>query len=296
LRDKIPRIRETDDNRDNSPDGHEGVSLDKVDFTYPGRLSQVIRGVSMQASSLLRQISPQPTNNYQISSGQFVAFVGHSGCGKSTLISLLERYYDPTSGEIRLGDENIQNFSPKTYRSQMSLVQQEPVLFQGTVSENIALGALQTPTEEEIYDAAKQANAYDFIISLPQGFNTPAGKHGTSFSGGQRQRIAIARALIRRPKVLLLDEATSALDTQSERLVQAALDTAGKMDGRTTIAVAHRLSTIRDADVIYVFANGKVIEVGSHTELQRQKGVYYEMCLAQSLDKSVDTDRADISS
>jgi ATP-binding cassette subfamily B (MDR/TAP) protein 1 len=177
----------------------------------------------------------------------------------------------------------------------LSLVQQEPVLFQGTVSENIALGALKTPTEEEIYDAAKQANAYDFITSLPQSFNTPAGKQGTSFSGGQRQRIAIARALIRRPKVLLLDEATSALDTQSERLVQAALDKAGKMDGRTTIAVAHRLSTIRDADVIYVFANGKVIEVGTHIELQRQKGVYYEMCLAQSLDQSVDTDGGDIS-
>ncbi|KAL3495734.1 P-loop containing nucleoside triphosphate hydrolase protein [Aspergillus germanicus] len=279
LRDKIPRIRETDENKDNSPDGHEGVSLNQVNFTYPGRSSQVIRGASMQ-----------------ISSGQFAAFVGHSGCGKSTLISLLERYYDPTSGEVRLGDENIRNFLPKTYRSQLSLVQQEPVLFQGTVSENIALGALKTPTEEEIYDAARQANAYDFITSLPQGFNTPAGKQGTSFSGGQRQRIAIARALIRRPKVLLLDEATSALDTQSERLVQAALDKAGKMDGRTTIAVAHRLSTIRDADVIYVFANGNIIEVGSHIELQQQKGVYYEMCLAQSLDKSVDTDGGDISS
>ncbi|KAL2819147.1 P-loop containing nucleoside triphosphate hydrolase protein [Aspergillus granulosus] len=279
LRDKIPRIRETDENRDNSPDGHEGVALDQVDFTYPGRSSQVIRGVSMQ-----------------IAPGQFTAFVGHSGCGKSTLISLLERYYDPTSGKIRLGDENIQNFSPKRYRTQLSLVQQEPVLFQGTVTENIALGALETPTEEEIHDAAKQANAYDFIISLPQGFNTPTGKQGTSFSGGQRQRIAIARALIRRPKVLLLDEATSALDTQSERLVQSALDTAGKMDGRTTIAVAHRLSTIRDADVIYVFANGKIIESGSHAELQQKRGVYHEMCLAQSLDKAVDTDGGEISS
>ncbi|KAL3467823.1 P-loop containing nucleoside triphosphate hydrolase protein [Aspergillus heterothallicus] len=279
LRDKIPRIRETDENKDNSPDEHEGIALDKVGFTYPGRSSQVIQGVSMQ-----------------ISSGQFAAFVGHSGCGKSTLISLLERYYDPTSGEIRLGDESIRNFSPKRYRAQLSLVQQEPVLFQGTVTENIALGALEPPTEEEIHDAAKQANAYDFIISLPQGFNTPVGKQGTSFSGGQRQRIAIARALIRRPKVLLLDEATSALDTQSERLVQSALDKAGKTDGRTTIAVAHRLSTIRDADVIYVFGNGKVIESGSHMELQQQKGVYYEMCLAQSLDKAVDMDGGEISS
>lgn len=224
----------------------------------------------------------------QIPSGQFVAFVGHSGCGKSTLISLLERYYDPTSGEIRLGDQNIQNFSPKLYRAQMSLVQQEPVLFQGTVMENIAQGALSEPTEDEIHEAAKQANAYDFISSLPQGFNTPSGKQGTSFSGGQRQRIALARALIRRPKLLLLDEATSALDTQSERIVQAALDKVGKMDGRTTIAVAHRLSTIRDADVIYVFGDGKIIEVGTHTELQQQRGLYWQMCLAQSLDKSVE--------
>ncbi|KAL4787930.1 P-loop containing nucleoside triphosphate hydrolase protein [Aspergillus varians] len=271
LRDKSPRIRVTDENKDKGPDGHDGVSLDNVGFTYPGRSSLVIRGVSMQ-----------------IPSGQFAAFVGHSGCGKSTLISLLERYYDPTSGRIRLGDENIQKFSPKLYRAQISLVQQEPVLFQGTVTENIALGALSNPTEDDIHEAAKQANAYDFIISLPQGFNTPGGKQGSSFSGGQRQRIALARALIRRPKLLLLDEATSALDTQSERLVQAALDKVGKMDGRTTIAVAHRLSTIRDADVIYVFADGRVIEVGSHTELQQQRGVYYQMCLAQSLDRSVE--------
>ncbi|KAL2862730.1 ABC transporter ATP-binding protein [Aspergillus lucknowensis] len=271
LRDRIPRIRETKENLNKDPGGHEGVTLDRVEFTYPGRASLVIRGVSMK-----------------IPSGKFAAFVGHSGCGKSTLISLLERYYDPTSGEIRLGDENIQNFSPKRYRAQLSLVQQEPVLFQGTVTENISLGALDEPTEDEIHEAAKQANVYDFIISLPQGFNTPAGKQGTSFSGGQRQRIALARALIRRPRVLLLDEATSALDTQSERLVQAALDKVGKMDGRTTIAVAHRLSTIRDADIIYVFRDGKVIEVGSHTELQQQRGVYHQMCLAQSLDKSVE--------
>jgi ATP-binding cassette subfamily B (MDR/TAP) protein 1 len=227
----------------------------------------------------------------KISPGQFAAFVGHSGCGKSTLISLLERYYDPISGAIQLGDESIEKFSPILYRAQMSLVQQEPVLFQGTVTENISLGALESPTDDEIHEAAKQANAYDFIISLPQGFNTPCGKQGTSFSGGQRQRIALARALIRRPKVLLLDEATSALDTQSERLVQAALDKVGKIDGRTTIAVAHRLSTIRDADIIFVFTNGKIIEVGSHVELQQQRGIYYQMCLAQSLDRSMEKER-----
>ncbi|KAL4958072.1 P-loop containing nucleoside triphosphate hydrolase protein [Aspergillus filifer] len=269
LRDRVPQIRVTDENKDMGPDGQKDITLDHVDFSYPGRSATVIQDISTR-----------------IPAGQFAAFVGHSGCGKSTLISLLERYYDPTSGEIRLGDANIKSFSPHLYRSQMSLVQQEPVLFQGTVAENISLGALSDPTEAEIHEAAKQANAYDFIISLPEGFNTPAGKLGTSFSGGQRQRIALARALIRRPKLLLLDEATSALDTQSERIVQAALDKVGKLDGRTTIAVAHRLSTIRDADIIYVFAEGKILEVGTHTELQARRGLYYDMCLAQSLDRT----------
>ncbi|KAI9368084.1 P-loop containing nucleoside triphosphate hydrolase protein [Aspergillus egyptiacus] len=285
LRDKTPQVRVTDDNKDIGPDGHEGMTLDQVQFSYPRRSSLVINGVSMQ-----------------IPRGQFAALVGPSGCGKSTLISLLERYYDPTSGAILQGTENIRSFSPKHYRAQISLVQQEPVLFQGTVAENISLGALSLslpptnantstankPSEAEIHSAAKQANAYDFIISLPEGFNTPCGKQGSAFSGGQRQRIALARALIRRPKLLLLDEATSALDTQSETLVQAALEKVGKVDGRTTIAVAHRLSTIRDADVIYVLGNGEVVERGSHAELQRQRGVYYQMCLAQSLDKSLE--------
>ncbi|KAL4807614.1 P-loop containing nucleoside triphosphate hydrolase protein [Aspergillus unguis] len=274
LRDKVPRIRVTEENKDNGPDGLEGLSLENVEFEYPARQAPVIKDVSMQ-----------------IPPSQFIALVGPSGCGKSTLISLLERYYDPTSGTISLGNKNIQSLSPKLYRSQISLVQQEPVLFQGTITENISLGSLSSPPtnqEEEIHAAAKQANAYDFIISLPQGFNTPCGKSGMSFSGGQRQRIALARALIRRPKLLLLDEATSALDTQSEKLVQAALERAGKEDGRTTVAVAHRLSTIRDADVIYVFGEGRVLEMGGHEELVGRKGVYYQMCLAQSLDRSVD--------
>lgn len=179
--------------------------------------------------------------------------------------------------------------SPRLYRSHLSLVQQEPVLYQGSVRENISLGssADAPPSEKAIHEACRQANALEFIESLPQGLETPCGSRGLSFSGGQRQRIAIARALIRNPRVLLLDEATSALDTQSERLVQAALDDAASTEGRTTIAVAHRLSTIRHADSIYVFADGKVMESGDHEQLQRLKGRYYEMCLAQSLDKAV---------
>ncbi len=218
-----------------------------------------------------------------IEAGQFVAFVGASGCGKSTLVSLLERFYDPTSGRICLSNKNIVQMSPQLYRGHISLVQQEPTLYSGSVSENVSLGLDFEPSEEQIKEACRKANALDFVISLPEGMDTSCGSRGTQFSGGQRQRLAIARALIRNPKLLLLDEATSALDTQSERLVQAALDEAALT--RTTIAVAHRLSTIRHADMIFVVDNGRIAEMGTHVELQRQKSMYYEMCLSQSLDK-----------
>lgn len=174
--------------------------------------------------------------------------------------------------------------SPKLYRNYMSLVQQEPTLYPWSVRENIALGLQYDPTDEEIFDACRQANALEFVSSLPEGLATSCGSKGLQFSGGQRQRIAIARALIRRPRLLLLDEATSALDTQSERIVQQTLDQAAS--SRTTIAVAHRLSTIKHADVIFVFANGKIAEIGTHEELQRLQGRYYEMCVAQSLDRA----------
>ena len=166
----------------------------------------------------------------------------------------------------------------------MSLVQQEPILYQGSVRENICLGLNTDPPEDQLREACRQANALDFVQSLPESFNTPCGTRGIQFSGGQRQRIAIARAMIRNPRLLLLDEATSALDTQSERVVQLVLDEAAST--RTTIAVAHRLSTIKNADVIFVFANGRIAEKGTHAELQRLRGRYYEMCVAQSLDQA----------
>ena len=200
------------------------------------------------------------------------------------MISLLERYYDPTSGQILVGDQDIRDLSPRLYRDHLALVQQEPVLYQGTVKENITLGLAQDTTDDSITTACQQANALEFIQSLPQSFETPCGARGMSFSGGQRQRIAIARALIRKPQVLLLDEATSALDTHSERVVQAALDEAARSGQRTMIAVAHRLSTVRNADVILVFSEGRVAEMGTHEELQRLGGMYYEMCLSQALD------------
>ena len=267
LRTLKPTITETEDNKSNGPEADGPVDLDNLEFQYRQRkLARVIRGISMN-----------------IKPGSFVAFVGASGCGKSTLVALLQRFYDPTAGKICLSDKDIRTFSPKLYREHISLVQQEPTLYSGSVRENVSLGLDFEPSEEQVQDACRRANALDFVTSLPEGFDTSCGSRGLQFSGGQRQRIAIARALIRNPKLLLLDEATSALDTQSERLVQSALDEAAMT--RTTIAVAHRLSTIRHANMIFVISNGRVAEMGTHAELQQKRGIYYEMCLAQSLDK-----------
>ncbi|KAL3418132.1 Leptomycin B resistance protein pmd1-like protein 7 [Phlyctema vagabunda] len=269
LRAQKPSMQENFSNHDVKPSAEKGeICLSSMSFQYPGAKAQVIRNICMS-----------------IKLGQFIAFVGPSGCGKSTMISLLERFYDPTSGEIQFGGQVIDRFSPRLYRENFSLVQQEPTLYSGSIFENVSLGLEEIATNEQVLDACRQANALEFIDSLPEGLQTACGNRGLQFSGGQKQRIAIARALIRKPRVLLLDEATSALDTQSERIVQEALDKAKK--GRTTIAVAHRLSTIKHADVIFVFGEGRVVEQGNHSELYAKKGVYYEMCLAQSLDKEV---------
>jgi ATP-binding cassette subfamily B (MDR/TAP) protein 1 len=206
------------------------------------------------------------------------------------MISLLERFYDPTSGTITIdGSASLTSINPRLYRSRLALVQQEPTLFPGSVRENISLGmdvevSGEPASEAEIEAACRAANAWDFVSSLPEGLNTPCGMSGSQLSGGQRQRIAIARALVRNPKVVLLDEATSALDTQSERLVQEALAAAAKAEDRITIAVAHRLSTVRDADQIFVFFQGKILEAGTHGELVAKGGMYQSMCDMQRLD------------
>ncbi|KAA8643122.1 hypothetical protein EYZ11_005820 [Aspergillus tanneri] len=251
-------------------DSMEGeIEFRDVHFRYPTRPEQpVLRGL-----------------NLSVKPGQYIALVGPSGCGKSTTIALLERFYDALSGRILVDGKDITDLNVNSYRSFLSLVSQEPTLYQGTIRDNIMLGVDKDEmSEEAIVQACKDANIYDFITSLPEGFNTVVGSKGGMLSGGQKQRVAIARALLRDPKILLLDEATSALDSESEKVVQAALDAAAR--GRTTIAVAHRLSTIQKADIIYVFDQGKIVESGTHHELIRNKGRYYELVNLQSLGKS----------
>ncbi|KAL7100803.1 hypothetical protein ACP275_08G017700 [Erythranthe tilingii] len=213
--------------------------------------------------------------NLKIPAGKTVALVGGSGSGKSTVIALLQRFYDPISGEILLDGVAIDKLQLKWLRSQMGLVSQEPALFATSIKENILFGK-EDASMEEVIEAAKAANAHNFITQLPQGYDTQVGERGVQMSGGQKQRIAIARAVIKAPKILLLDEATSALDSESERVVQEALDKAAV--GRTTIVIAHRLSTVRNADLIAVVQNGQVAQIGSHDEL-----ISDDLCLYTSL-------------
>ncbi|XP_063158096.1 ATP-binding cassette sub-family B member 5 [Candoia aspera] len=249
----------------------EGFKLDKlrgeiefknIHFSYPSRPDiQILKGL-----------------NLKIQPGKTIALVGSSGCGKSTTIQLLQRFYDPTQGQITIDGHDIQTLNVKWMRENLGIVSQEPVLFATTIAGNIRYGR-DDITDAEIEQAAKEANAYDFISSLPDKFNTMVGERGAQLSGGQKQRIAIARALARNPKILLLDEATSALDNQSESIVQAALDKA--RTGRTTIVIAHRLSTVRTADVIAGFEKGVLVEQGTHKELMAHKGVYYALVMQQ---------------
>jgi ABC-type multidrug transport system fused ATPase/permease subunit len=185
------------------------------------------------------------------------------------------RFYEIQSGRILCNGSNIAELDIQEWRKAISLVAQEPTMFQGTIRDNVLLGVSHSTPEEKLHQACRDAEIHDFIVSLPDGYSTDVGTKGVSLSGGQKQRLAIARALIRDPKILLLDEATSSLDSESEKLVQAAFERAGK--GRTMVVVAHRLSTVQNADVIFVLGEGKVLETGDHNTLLRKRGVYYQM-------------------
>ncbi|XP_024610260.1 ATP-binding cassette sub-family B member 8, mitochondrial isoform X3 [Neophocaena asiaeorientalis asiaeorientalis] len=214
--------------------------------------------------------------------GKIVALVGQSGGGKTTVASLLERFYDPTAGMVTLDGQDLRTLDPSWLRGQViGFISQEPVLFGTTIMENIRFGKLDA-SDEEVYAAAREANAHEFITSFPEGYNTVVGERGATLSGGQKQRLAIARALIKQPLVLILDEATSALDSESERLVQEALDRASA--GRTVLVIAHRLSTVRGAHQIVVMAHGRVCEVGTHEELLKKGRLYSELIRRQALD------------
>ncbi len=238
-------------------DFRDGIEMKDLRFAYAD--AEVIHGV-----------------NLSIQKGESVAFVGHSGSGKSTLVDLLMRFYDPTGGSILMDGVSVDRFKVKEYRSLFALVSQDVVLFHDTIYNNITLGC--DATMEEVVEAAKTANIYDFVMSLPDGFDHVVGDRGTALSGGQRQRVSIARAVLRKARILVLDEATSAMDTESERLVQQSVDALSKQC--TVVTVAHRLSTIQNADRIFVLDDGRLVESGTHEELMAAKGAYYQLAVS----------------
>lgn len=251
------------------------IEFTNVSFAYPTRPNTLVfNGLSLK-----------------IEAGKTVALVGPSGGGKSTTVAMLERFYDPTSGSITLDGVDLREINVRWLRDNIGLVSQEPVLFARTIYENLAYG-MSGATEEDIIRAAKSANAHDFISQFPNGYHTEVGDKGAQLSGGQKQRIAIARVLLKNPKILLLDEATSALDSESEYVVQEALDDLMGKGNRTTIVIAHRLSTIRNADVIAVVKDGRVVETGSHDELVKTKGSEYGKLVEAQAPKKVESGSA----
>lgn len=241
------------------------IEFKDVYFTYPSRKDQqVLNGISFKANS-----------------GEQVALVGMSGAGKSTIVQLLSRFYDPDKGQILFDGKEASDYNLSELRNEMALVPQEVLLFGGSIEENIAYGKPDA-SHEEIVEAAKKANAHEFIEQFTEGYQTLVGERGVQLSGGQRQRVAIARAVLKDPKILLLDEATSSLDSESEKLVQQALDTL--MKGRTSVVIAHRLSTIKNADHILVVKAGQIVERGTHQELMKEyDGLYQQLSKNQFL-------------
>lgn len=245
-----------------------GVKLElrNIFFKYPTRDVPVLQGLNMT-----------------IEPGQFAAIVGPSGSGKTSIISLLERFYRCQTGRILYNGTDINDLNLRDYRNSISLVAQEASIFEGSIRDNILLGVDEHTTPDEVLrQACRDADIHDFIASLPEGYDTEVGTKGVALSGGQKQRLAIARALIRNPRVLLLDEATSNLDSETEKSVQAVFEKTGR--GRTMVVVAHRLATVQNADVIFVIGDGRVVEKGSHAALLRSKGLYYQMVSSPRLE------------
>lgn len=234
----------------------KSISFVNVSFKYEDSEDWVLKDISFEANK-----------------GEIIAFVGPSGGGKSTLVDLIPRFYDPTFGKILIDGRDIRDFTLKSLRAKMGIVTQETFLFNTTIRENIAYGLTDCP-EEKIIEAAKTANAHNFIIDMPNGYDTIIGERGIKLSGGQRQRLTIARALLKNPEIMIFDEATSALDNESEILVQEAIERL--MKNRTTFVIAHRLSTIRNADKIIVIDRGQIVQIGSHEELVQQEGKLYK--------------------
>ena len=245
------------------PHARGDIEFDHVGFSYPSAERTALNSISFKAAA-----------------GQTIALVGASGGGKTTISALIPRFYRPTTGQIRIDGIDINELTLTSLRHNIALVSQDIVLFNDTVEANIAFGSRDACSREDVINAAKAANAWDFIQQLPEGLDTTIGEDGAKLSGGQRQRIAIARALLKNAPILILDEATSALDTESERQVQAALATL--MKNRTTLVIAHRLSTIEHADCILVLDQGRIVETGTHAELMRAAGYYANLNRMQS--------------
>jgi subfamily B ATP-binding cassette protein MsbA len=265
--DRIEEILKTENTVDDNENGkrleifNNTIELKNVSFSYDG-------------VDVLKNI------NLEIKKGKTVALVGSSGAGKSTLADLIPRFHDVSAGELLIDGVNIKHYSLKSVRDQISIVTQEPILFNDTIANNIRLGK-QNASTAEIEDAAKVANAYNFISKKEKSFHSNIGDRGSKLSGGERQRLTIARAVVKNPPILILDEATSALDTESERLVQDAIN--NMMQNRTSIVIAHRLSTIRHADEIIVLQKGEIVERGNHDELMKKQGYYYRLVQMQEV-------------
>jgi ATP-binding cassette subfamily B protein len=273
------RIFDILDHVSSVPEPTQPVKLDRVE----GRIE--LRDVSFRYGN--REVNKGI--NLVIEPGEMIGLVGHSGSGKSTLVNLICRFYDVSEGSIRVDGVDVRAFPIADYRRNIGLVLQEPFRFFGTIAENIAYGKPHA-SQAEIIAAARAAHAHEFILRLPQGYDSMVGERGQGLSGGERQRVSIARALLIDPRILILDEATSSVDSETEKEIQKALE--NLVQGRTTIAIAHRLSTLHRADRLVVLDRGQIVEVGTHDDLMAREGAYFNLYQAQARNMDVDMDDA----